>query len=104
MRAISCATRISKRYCALARTIRESAYHWQMATTTAAEAREYLAGLALASDHEIEELRRAPLELKLRQIWSLMHAAILRGDDAHREAEVVRLRNRWAALYQAARD
>jgi L-serine deaminase len=72
-----------------------------MSTITAAEAREYLAGLALANDHEIEELRRAPVELKLQQIWSLMSAAILHGDDARREAEALSVRERWAALYQA---
>ena len=41
------------------------------------------------------------MELKLQQIWSLMSAAILHGDDAHREAEALRVRERWAALYQA---
>lgn len=74
-----------------------------MDTITAAEAREYLAGLARASDFEIEELRRAPVELKLRQIWSLMSASILQGDEAQREAGVLRVRERWAAIYQASR-
>lgn len=74
-----------------------------MGTITPTEAREYLAGLALANEHEIEELRRTPVELKVRQICSLMSAAILHGDDAQREAEALKVRQRWAAFYQATR-
>jgi hypothetical protein len=71
---------------------------------TAAEVRQYLAGLALANDHEIEELRKAPVDLKLQQIWSLMSAAVLLGDDAEREADALAVRQRWEAFYQATRD
>lgn len=65
------------------------------------EVREYLAGLALANEFEIEELRRAPVELKLRQLWSLMRSADLFEDEAEREAEVRKVRERWARLYHA---
>lgn len=65
-----------------------------------AEMREYLAGLDRANEHEIEELRRTPPELKLRQLWALMTAAPLFGDAATREAEVSRIRERWVRLHE----
>lgn len=74
-----------------------------MDSITAAGAREYLAGLARASDYEIEELRRATVELKMHQLWSLMSASILHGDEAQREAGILDVRERWAALYRASR-
>lgn len=74
-----------------------------MPSVTPAEARDYLAALKLANDYEIEELRQAPVELKLRQLWSLMSSAHLRGDELERDAEVRLVRERWARLYQALR-
>jgi hypothetical protein len=68
---------------------------------TPAEVREYLAGLALANRFEIEELRKAPVELKLRQLWALMKSAHLFEDEAQREAEARAVRERWARLYRA---
>jgi hypothetical protein len=68
---------------------------------TPAETRDYLAGLALANQYEIEELRKTPVETKLRQIWALMGSAELFEDHALREAEVREVRRRWALLYQA---
>ncbi len=68
---------------------------------TLAEVRDYLAGLALANEFEIEELRKAPVELKLRQLWALMRSADLFADEAEREAEVRKVRERWARLYRA---
>lgn len=62
---------------------------------------EYLAGLALADTFEVEELRRAPVELKLRQIWSLMTSADLLEDNAEREAGVTEVRDRWRRIRQA---
>ena len=73
-----------------------------MTATTPEEAREYLAGLALASAHEIDELRRTSIELKLRQTWALMHAAAIQGDDADRERGIRQVRERWARLYTAS--
>ena len=63
--------------------------------------RDYLAGLELAGVFEVEELRRTPVELKLRQIWSLMTSADLRESDAEREAGVIEVRDRWRRIRQA---
>lgn len=63
--------------------------------------RDYLAGLELAGTFEIDELRRAPIELKLRQIWSLMTSADLLEDDVEREASVTQIRERWKRIRQA---
>ena len=63
--------------------------------------REYLAALEQAGVFELEELRRAPIELKLRQIWSLMTSADLLEDDAEREAGVIEVRERWQRIRQA---
>lgn len=62
--------------------------------------RDYLAGLELAGMFEVEELRRTPVELKLRQIWSLMTSADLRENDAEREAGVTEVRDRWRRIRQ----
>jgi hypothetical protein len=63
--------------------------------------RDYLAGLKLADAFEVEELRRTPVELKLRQIWSLMTSADLLGNDTEREASVTEVRDRWKRIRQA---
>lgn len=63
--------------------------------------RDYLAGLELAGLFEVEELRRTPVELKLRQIWSLMTAADLHENDTEREAGVTEVRDRWRRIRQA---
>ena len=65
--------------------------------------RAYLAGLEQASAFEIEELRRTPVELKLRQIWSLMTSSDLLEDDAERETGVAEVRERWRRIRQAYR-
>ncbi len=72
-----------------------------MTQVTPAEVRDYLAGLALASEYEIEELRNTPIETKLRQIWALMGSAALFEDSAPREAGVRETRERWAKLHRA---
>jgi hypothetical protein len=63
--------------------------------------RDYLAGLELAGMFEVEELRRTPVEVKLRQIWSLMTSADLRENDTEREAGVTEVRDRWRRIRQA---
>lgn len=63
--------------------------------------RAYLAGLELAGAFEVEELRRTPIELKLRQIWSLMTSADLLQADAEREAGITEVRERWRRIRQA---
>jgi hypothetical protein len=73
-----------------------------MVPLTPAETREYLAGLALANEYEIEELRRTPVETKLRQLWVLMQPSLVL-EDAQREAGVLETRRRWLLLYRASR-
>lgn len=63
--------------------------------------RDYLAGLNLAGVFEVEELRRTPVEVKLRQIWSLMTSADLLEDSAAREAGIAEVRERWRRIRQA---
>jgi hypothetical protein len=63
--------------------------------------RDYLAGLELAGVFEIEELRCIPMDVKLRQIWSLMTSASLLETDAEREAGVNEVRERWRRIRQA---
>lgn len=72
-----------------------------MPPVTPDEVHAYLAGLALANQFEIEELRKAPVELKLRQIWTLMTSADLFEDAAQRDIEVKTIRERWDRLYPA---
>jgi hypothetical protein len=63
--------------------------------------RDYLAGLELAGLFEVEELRRTPIELKLRQIWSLMTSVDLLEGGAEREVGVAEVRERWRRIRQA---
>jgi acyl-CoA-binding protein len=65
------------------------------------EVREYLAGLEQADAFEVEELRRTPVEVKLRQIWSLMGSADLLENEAERDAGVTEMRERWRRIHQA---
>ena len=65
------------------------------------DARAYLAGLKLANAFEIEELRRTPAELKLRQLSSLISAAVLFENDPQREAGLAQVRERWRLIRQA---
>lgn len=72
-----------------------------MGGVTPKTVREYLAGLERAGVFEVEELRRTPMELKLRQIWSLMTSADLLEKSAEREASVTEVRERWRRIRQA---
>jgi hypothetical protein len=65
--------------------------------------REYLESFKLADAFEREELRQAPVELKLRQIWSLMSSAHLFETDADRETGVTKVRERWLRFRRASR-
>jgi hypothetical protein len=65
------------------------------------DVRAYLASLALANEDELKELRQAPVELKLRQLWTLMTSADLFEDAAQRNIEVKETRERWDRLYRA---
>jgi len=72
-----------------------------MSSISSQDARDYLAGLSAAGQFEIEELRRAPVELKLKQIWTLMHAGCLHEDARRRDEQVAAVRERWAQLARA---
>ncbi len=65
------------------------------------QARSYLAGLKLANEFELEELRKAPVELKLRQLWTMMTSAGLFENDSQREAGVREVQDRWARIHRA---
>jgi len=70
-----------------------------VSSTTPEDVRNHLAALSLANEFEVEELRSAPVELKLRQLWALMSSASLFEDPVQREREVHAVRERWARLY-----
>jgi len=72
-----------------------------MPPLTPKDVRDYLKRLALANEFEIQELRAATVELKLRQLWSLMKSADLFEDGVAREAGVREIRARWARYHQA---
>jgi hypothetical protein len=57
----------------------------------------------LANQFELEELRRTPIEVKVRQLWSLMTSADAFGNEEDREKEVREVRERWSKLHQALR-
>lgn len=63
--------------------------------------RAYLAGLEQANAFEIEELRRTPAELKVRQVWALMSCADILENPAERQASVAAVRERWRRIRQA---
>ncbi len=76
-------------------------YDRHMTSITAAQTCAYLAGLKLANKFEIEELRKTPVELKLRQLWALMTSAHLFENDDRREAQARdKIRQRWVRLYK----
>lgn len=64
---------------------------------------QYLAGLEAACAFEIEELRRTPVEIKVRQLASLMACADLFEDEAEREAGVAEVRERWRLIRKGFR-
>ena len=74
-----------------------------MSSLSPEETRQYLAGLTLANEFEIHELRIAPVELKMRQLWTLMMSPELIENGSRRAIEAQELRERWARLYQAHR-
>jgi len=72
-----------------------------MNSVTPQAIRAYLAGLEQASALEIEELRRTPAALKVRQIWSLMSCADVLEDPAERETSLAEVRDRWRRIRRA---
>jgi hypothetical protein len=71
-----------------------------MSKITSEDARQFLDRWALVNAHEIEELRRTPMETKLRQLASLMAARHLFADP-QRDKEASEVQRRWAQLRQA---
>jgi hypothetical protein len=72
-----------------------------MSSPSAPEVRAYLAGLSLANEFEIEELRKTAVELKLRQLWALMTSTDLFEKEGRRETEASEVRERWSRLHRA---
>jgi hypothetical protein len=62
-------------------------------------ARSHLKGLAFANEFEIQELRNASVDLKLRQLWALMSSQDPIDDLAQREADLLSVRERWDRFY-----
>jgi hypothetical protein len=71
-----------------------------MTAITPEEARDYLDRWALVQAVELEELRRTPMDTKLRQLASLMASREQFTEDLTRENDVQEVRRRWAQLKQ----
>jgi hypothetical protein len=71
-----------------------------MTAITPEEARDYLDRWALVQAVELEELRRTPMDTKLRQLASLMASREQFTADLTRENDVQEVRRRWAQLKQ----
>jgi len=71
-----------------------------MTAITPEEARDYLDRWALVQAVELEELRRTPMDTKLRQLASLMASREQFTEDPTRENDVQEVRRRWAQLKQ----
>jgi hypothetical protein len=67
----------------------------------AAEVKAWKARWEAVNRHEIEELRRTPVALKLQQLATLMFAAKSQRWDPKLAREEEQVRSRWVALRQA---
>lgn len=76
-------------------------YDRRMTPITLAQARAYLKRWAAVNEFEIAELRRTPMELKLRQLSALMASRHLFAPDPTREKGVRQVRKHWAKLRKA---
>ncbi len=74
-----------------------------MAAITPAEAQAYLKRWELVAEIELIELRRTPMEVKLRLLSALMESRSLFEPDPEREAGVQLVHDRWASLRLALR-
>lgn len=61
-------------------------------------AKDYVARWALVNQAEIEELRRTPPEVKLRQLAALMASVRQMGWDEALDAEDEEVRGRWRRI------
>jgi hypothetical protein len=71
-----------------------------MAAITPTEAKAYFKRWELVKEIELIELRRTPMDVKLRQLSALMASRGLFGADPERENGVQLVRDRWACLRQ----
>jgi hypothetical protein len=71
-----------------------------MSRITPEDAEQYVARWTAVNALEIEELRRTPMETKLRQLASLMASRDLFATDPGRENDAEEVRQRWARLRQ----
>lgn len=70
-----------------------------MAAITPKQARDYLDRWKLVHEVEIQELRNAPLDTKVRQLSILMASRdLFEHDDVEREKEEAVVRERWARI------
>jgi hypothetical protein len=72
-----------------------------MSSITPVQVRTYLKRWAAVNRFEIAELRRTPMELKLRQLSALMASRHLFAPDPTREKGVQQVRKHWAKLRKA---
>ncbi len=72
-----------------------------MAPITPTEAQAYFQRWELVREIELTELRRASMDVKLRQLSALMSSRHLFGVDPDRESGVQQVRDRWTCLRQA---
>ena len=72
-----------------------------MAAITPEQALGYLNRWKLVRQTELDELRSASMETKLRQLSILMASRSLFRDDVEREKQVDELRDRWARIRKA---
>ena len=62
------------------------------------EAQAYLHRWSLVRDAERDQLQTTPMEVKVKQLASLMESRAMFGEDLKRDQEVAEVRARWARL------
>jgi hypothetical protein len=71
---------------------------------TKAELRAWMDRWKLVNDYEREELRSTPVDVKFRQLATLMHSAHALGWKTSTQAEIDMVRDRWIRLKRGFRD
>lgn len=74
-----------------------------MAPITSKQAQDYLNRWKLLHEVEIQELRSASLDLKARQLATLMASRNLFREDHDRQKDVDAVRQRWSRIREAFR-
>lgn len=75
-------------------------YNASVTRITPKQAKSYLDRWKLVSEAEAEEVRRTPMETKLRQLAALMASRHLFAPEPDREGAVRLVRERWTRLRQ----